>query len=80
MGKAIHTIIEEFRDLPLDDKEYVMDLILKQLLEAKRDSIARRAKTAMANLKRGKVKKGTIKDLYKDFERDERGRGFGGGV
>jgi hypothetical protein len=68
MGKAIHTIIEEFRDLPLDDKEYVMDLIHKQLIEAKRDSIARRAKTAMANLKKGKIKRRTIKDLYKDLE------------
>jgi len=77
MGKAIHTIIEEFGNLPLDDKVYVMDLIHKQLIEAKRDSIARRAKTAMVNLKRGKIKRGTIKDLYKDLERDEGGRGFG---
>jgi len=51
-----------------EDKEYAIDVIKKQLVEAKRDAIAKRAKEAMANLKKGLVKKGTVKDLYKpDF-------------
>ena len=38
-------IIDEFTShLPLEDKEYAIDVITKQLIEAKRDAIARRAK------------------------------------
>ena len=54
----------------MEDKEYAIDVIKKQLIEAKRDAIAKRAKEAMANLKKGLVKKGTVKDLYKDLEGD----------
>lgn len=44
---------------------------LNKLIEAKRDAIAKRAKEAMTNLKKGLVKKGTVKDLYKDLEDEE---------
>ena len=54
----------------MDDKEYVVDIVKKQLVEAKRDAIAKRDKEAMDNLKKGLVKKGTVKDLYKDLEGD----------
>ncbi len=64
-------MIEEFRKLPLDEKEYVIDIIRRQIAEAKREAIFRRAKRAILNLSRGRVKKGTIKDLYKDIELDD---------
>ncbi len=63
-------VIADFSVLPLDEKEYALDIIKKQLIEAKRESIAQRAKKAMSNVKKGKVKKGTLKDLYKDLESD----------
>ncbi|MCH8319065.1 MAG: hypothetical protein IIA88_11330 [Bacteroidetes bacterium] len=62
--------MEDFSLLPLDDKQYVIDIIKKQLIEAKRDVIAERAKDTIENIKQGKVKKGTTKDLYKDLEND----------
>ncbi|MCF6149290.1 MAG: hypothetical protein E3K37_11615 [Candidatus Kuenenia sp.] len=62
--------MEDFSKLPLEDKEYAIDVIKKQLIEAKRDAMAKRAKESMGNLKKGLVKKGTIKDLYKDLECD----------
>lgn len=69
MGSAtLDKVIDDFSHLPLDDKEYAVDVIKKQLVEAKREAIAKRAKKAMANLKRGTVKRGTIKELYKDLE------------
>lgn len=67
---TLNNLIENFSHLPLDDKEYAIDIIKKQLIEAKRDAIAKRAKEAMANLKRGTVKKGTVKELLKDLEGD----------
>ncbi|NCO24873.1 MAG: hypothetical protein GW897_07150 [bacterium] len=63
-------MIEDFNRLPLDDKEYAAEVIKKQLIEAKRLAIAKRAKEAMANLRKGNSKIGNIKELYKDLESD----------
>ena len=67
---TIDKVIKDFSLLPLEDKKYAVDIIEKQLVEAKREAIAKNAKRAMANLKKSAVKKGTIKDLYKDLEID----------
>ena len=48
----------------------VITVIEEQMIEAKREAIFRRAKRAILNLKRGAVKKGPVKDLYKDLELD----------
>jgi len=52
------------------DKEYVVEVIEKQLIEAKRAAIAKRAKEAMVNLRKGNTKIGDVKELYKDLESD----------
>lgn len=71
MGSAsINKLIEDFDQLKLDDKEYALDVISKQLIEAKRDAITKRAKEALSNLKKGAIKRGTVKDLFKDLESD----------
>ena len=67
---TLNKIIEDFNHLPLDDKEYSVEVIRKQLIEAKRVAIAKRAKEAMANLRKGNSKIGNIKELYKDLESD----------
>jgi len=67
---TLDRLIEDFEQLPIDDKEYAVEIIKKQLIEAKREAIAKRAKEAMANLKKGMAKRGTIKELYKDLESD----------
>ncbi len=67
---TLNKLIEDFNHLPLGDKEYVIDVIKKQLVEAKRDAIAKRAKEATLNLKKGMVKRGTVKELYRDLESD----------
>lgn len=67
---TLNKLIENFIHLPLEDKEYAIEIIKKQLIEAKRDTIAKRAKEAMANLKKGMIKRGTVKELYKDLESD----------
>jgi len=69
MGSAtLNKLIEDFSLLAIDDKEYAIEVIKKQLVEAKREAIAKRAKEAMANLKKGMVKRGGVKELYKDLE------------
>jgi hypothetical protein len=66
----LNKLIEDFSQLPLNDKEYAAEVIKKQLIEAKREAIAKRAKEAMTHLKKGLIKKGNIKDLHKDLESD----------
>jgi len=67
---TLNRIIDDFGKLPLDEREYAAGIIEKQLAEAKREGISKRAKRAILNLKKGAVKKGSAKDLYKDLERD----------
>ena len=67
---TVNNLIDEFIHLPLDDKEYVAEVIRKQLIEVKREAIAKRAKTAMAGFRKKVTKSGTVKDLYKDLESD----------
>ena len=67
---TMNNLIEEFINLPLDDKEYATEVIKKQLTEAKREAIAKRAKTAMAGFRKKMTKGGTVKELYKDLESD----------
>jgi hypothetical protein len=69
-ASTLNRVIEDFELLPIDDKEYAFSIITKQLIEAKREAIAKRAKEAMANLRKGAIQKGTIKDLMKDLEGD----------
>jgi hypothetical protein len=67
---TLNRIIDDFNELPFEDREYAIELIQKQLIEAKRERIVLRVKEAQTNLRKGKVKKGTIEDLYKDLEND----------
>jgi hypothetical protein len=64
IAKIVHP-----QDPNLSEEE--KDIIEKQMIEAKREAIFKRAKRAILNLKRGAVKRGTIKDLYKDLELDD---------
>ena len=66
----VNKVIEEFSHLPPEDKEYVAEIIGKQLIEVKRERLAQRAGEARTNLEKGEVKTGTIKDLLEDFGRD----------
>jgi hypothetical protein len=67
---TLDEVLNEFNRLPLGDKEYVVDVMERQLIEAKREAIAKRARKAMANLRKGAVRKGSVKELYKDLESD----------
>ena len=67
---TVKNLIDEFIHLPLADKEYATEVIKKQLIEAKREAIAKREKTAMASFRKKMTKSGTVKELYKDLESD----------
>ena len=66
----INKVIEEFSHLPPEDKEYVAEIIRKQLIEAQRNRLSERAQEARLNLEVGSVKTGTLEDLMEDLDRD----------
>jgi hypothetical protein len=53
----INRVIEDFNSLLLPEKEYALDIIRKMIVEQKREAIAKRARQAMLNLKKGKLRK-----------------------
>ena len=67
---SINTVIEKFNSLLFEEKEFAVDIIKKVYAEEARKTIAAMARKATENLKKGKVKKGTVSDLYKDLEND----------
>ena len=67
---SINRVIDDFNSLVLEEKEFALDLIRKILIESKRESLFSRGRKADSNFRKGKVKKGTVKDLYKDLEND----------
>ena len=67
---TINTFLDNFNSLLLEEKEFAIDIIKKALAEAEREAIFKRAKKASENYNKGKVKKGTVQDLYKDLEND----------
>lgn len=67
---SIKEVIEQFMGLSPEDKEYAAEIMEKQLIEAKREKIAQRAKEAMINYRSRKTKSGSVKELYEDLESD----------
>ncbi|MGP8216865.1 MAG: hypothetical protein ACLQQ4_14965 [Bacteroidia bacterium] len=66
----INRVIEDFNSLVLDEKEYALDIIRKMTIESKREALAKRTRKAALNLQKGKVKKGSVKDLHNDLDGD----------
>jgi hypothetical protein len=67
---TINDVIEEFGHLPYEDKEYVAEVLRKQLAEERRERLFHRVAEAKENYDKGDVKRGTIEDLRKDLEND----------
>ena len=68
--ESLNKLIEEFNNLSLEDREYAVSIIEKQLIDAKREVISIRVKKALGNYKKGICKTGSVSDLYKDLESD----------
>jgi hypothetical protein len=66
----INTFVEEFQELSLEDQEFVAELIKKQLVESRRQSLVDRVAEARENYRIGRTKSGSINDLMEDLEND----------
>ena len=64
---TINDVLEEVEHLDINDQEYVVDILSKRLIESRRAEISTRVKEAMGAYKEGKVKSGSLDDLWKDL-------------
>jgi hypothetical protein len=67
---GIDKVIDDFNALMLEEKKFALEIIRKIYIEARRESILKKAKSVSANYKRKKIKTGSAKDLYNDLEND----------
>ena len=66
----ISKVIQSFDNLPLDEKEYAVRIFKKSITESKRELLTLRVAEANTNYSSGNVKKGNLKDLFKDLENE----------
>jgi hypothetical protein len=67
---SISSLMEQFGKLPLPDKSFAVDLMRRQMIDARRLVLARRSTHAIRNYKLNKVKRGSIDDLKKALDND----------
>ena len=67
-------LIDSIETLPVEDQDYLLDLIKKRRIEKRRLEIANNAQAILEDLKQGKAKIGTVNDLIADLleEDDEK--------
>ncbi|MDQ3022091.1 MAG: hypothetical protein M3R36_16190 [Bacteroidota bacterium] len=66
----LNKFLESFDKLAVEEKEYAIEIINKQMSEENRNKIIKRVNESRANLKKGNYKKGSVKNLYNDLEND----------
>lgn len=64
---TLNDVLEESEQLNLDDREYLLSILSKRLVELKRQMLSSRVKEAVKEYKAGKVKSGNLDVLWKDL-------------
>jgi hypothetical protein len=61
---ALDNILDEVSKYPLSDKEMILGILQKRVIEEKRDLIYNEYVRAMEDYRSGKVKTGSVDDLF----------------
>lgn len=64
---SINTVLEYVDKLDSDDQQYLAELLHKRLIDAKRRAIVKKAGQARENVRKGRCKTGSAKDLLADL-------------
>jgi mRNA-degrading endonuclease RelE of RelBE toxin-antitoxin system len=64
---SINTVLEYVDKLDSDDQQYLSELLHKRLIDSKRAAIAKRARQARENVRKGRYKSGSAQDLLADL-------------
>ena len=68
---SFQEIIESIENLPLEDQDYLFDLIKKRRMEKRRLEIANNAKAIVKDFQEGRVKKRTAEEIKAYLLEDE---------
>ena len=70
-NKTFQKALEIVESLPEEQRESLMDIVKRRLMEERRDRLAQSIKGAREEYKRGKIRKGTIDDLMNELSKSE---------
>jgi hypothetical protein len=63
---SIKDVLENIESLDINDQTYIFGVLSKRIIDLKRSEIAKRAIEAEQAFSDGKVKRGTLDDLWED--------------
>jgi hypothetical protein len=64
---SVNDVLETIESLDIDKQAYISEVLSRRLIESRRVEIAKRAQEADRAYRKGKVKRGNIRDLWKDL-------------
>ncbi|MBP7071317.1 MAG: hypothetical protein KBA97_09605 [Methanothrix sp.] len=65
-------LIESVEALPIDDREILMDIINRRIIEQKREELVADMEESLQAYRKGEVRIGTVDDLLRDLDEDLR--------
>ena len=68
-NKTFQKALEIVESLPEEQRESLMDIVKRRLIEERRDRLAQSIKEAREQYKRGKIRKGTVDDLMNELSK-----------
>jgi len=66
---TFNDILEIIESLPEEQKESLIEVVRRRLIEERRDRLAQRIKEAKEEYARGEVKRGTVDDLMNELSK-----------
>ena len=64
---TVNKVLEEIDQLDIDDRNYIHQILSCRLIETERSRIAKRALEAEENYSQGKVRSGSVRDLFNEL-------------
>ena len=68
-NKTFQKALEIVESLPEEQRESLMDIVKRRLIEERRDRLAQSIVEAREEYKRGKIRKGTVDDLMRELSK-----------
>ncbi len=69
---SFQELIESVEALPLDDREILMDIINRRIIEQRREELVADMEESLQAYRKGEVRIGTVDDLLRDLDEDLR--------
>jgi hypothetical protein len=68
-NRTFQKVLEIVESLPEEQRESLMDIVKRRLIEERRDRLAQSIKGAREEYRRGKIRKGTVDDLMNELSK-----------